>query len=538
MMAVVRQRNPWYGPVRVTILLLFLSLLAPVAVSMQYNNHKEPTPPPVINAFGEKMLNPPSTPADVCGTRSGVVLEQVSARVQRFSVGGKGLFAPRHPRGTSPAESADLPVPSKGTALTLKEIIPYVDAAAAYARAVGRERAIAEFNDPQSVFNRGGAYLFAEGMDGTALAEPFEHEIVGKKILSLTDPYGIPIVANLVDTAKMGNGLVSYHYQDPASNNTIKAKVSYVVNIDGTYYIGAGFYENQGTAFPTAGTTDGLFALTRDELVSFVEGARDYARAHGRDTAISVFNNVSGPFITQELYIIAYDFDGRNLGHPYQPQIQNLTLLHYTDQDSVATIAQLADIARQGGGFAHTTQRITVDGKRIFAPKLHYVLPVDDTYWISAAILNPDFSQLRTGNLTGIRVRDKTQEELYSLVERAVRYARENGREATLAEINNPDGIFSNGDLFVWASDFNGTLLADPYLKEYIGRNLLEYTDPYGEKTTRVAQSVIQNGTGYVHGMFPDTSSELARPMPKFMYMKAVDDTWWIGSGIYGVEVR
>lgn len=432
----------------------------------------------------------------------------------------------------------DLPVPPKGTPLTLKAIIPYVDAAAAYAHKVGKEKAIAEFNNPESVFNTGEAYIFAEGMDGTALAEPFEHEIVGTSLRNYTDIYGVPVGRNIVDTARSGKGLISYHYRNPAHNNSLETKVSYVVNIDGTYYVGAGYYENLGTVFPSAGRKADQQDITREELVAFVEGARDYARTHGREQALGAFNNQSGPFVRQELYIIAYDYGERNLAHPNSPVIRNLSLEHYTDQDSVATITGLSDIAQRGGGFAHTTQQIPANGTLIFAPKLHYVLPVDDTWWISAAILNPDYTQLRTGNLTGIRVRNETQEELYTLVDRAVRYAQVNGKEKTLAEINKPDGMFAQGNLFVWASGFDGTLLADPFLKDLTGTNQMEYTDAYGEKTTRAGISAVTNGTGYVHGMFAETSTGSSIPVPKLMYMKAVNDTWSIGSGIYGVEVR
>ncbi len=439
-------------------------------------------------------------------------------------------------QGTAPP--TNIPVPPKGTPLTLKAIIPYVDAAATYAHDVGKDKAITEFNDPKSAFNLGEGYIFAEGMDGTALAEPFEHEIIGKNLRNYTDIYGVPVGRNVVDTALSGKGLVSYHYRNPAHNNSIETKVSYVVNIDGTYYVGAGYYENLGTVFPTAGRKPDQRDISREELVAFVEEARTYARTHTREQAVAAFNNQSGPFIRQEMYIIAYDSDERNLAHPNSPMIRNLSLKHYTDQDSVATIAELADIAQSGGGFAHTTQQIPVNGTLIFAPKLHYVMPVDDTWWISASILNPDYTQLRTGNLTGIRIRNQTQEELYTLVDRAVRYAQENGKAKTLAEINKPDGMFTNDNLFVWASGSDGTLLADPFLKDLTGKNQIDYSDPYGEKTTRVGISAIKNGTGYVHGMFNETSTGSARPVPKLMYMKAVDDTWSIGSGIYGVEVR
>jgi signal transduction histidine kinase len=123
-------------------------------------------------------------------------------------------------------------------------------------------------------------------------------------------------------------------------------------------------------------------------------------------------------------------------------------------------------------------------------------------------------------------------------VNRAVRYAQVNGKEKALAEFSNPAGMFTHGDHFVWAEASDGTLLADPYWKEMVGTNLLGYSDPYGEKTTVVALDTIRTGSGFVHGMFPDTARGGTVPVPKLMYLKAVNDTWWIGSGIYGVEVR
>ncbi|MCX6692402.1 MAG: cache domain-containing protein [Methanoregula sp.] len=448
-----------------------------------------------------------------------------------------GCTGPSGPGMISPA-TTPLPVPPKGTAVTVKDLIAFVDAAAVVARQQGKENALATFNDPNSSFNRGELYVFSEGMDGTALAEPFEHEIVGKNILYMTDPYGIPLVENLVDTARQGRGLVSYNYRNPSRNYTIEPKVSYVVNVDGTYYVGAGYYENLGTTFPAAGLAAEQRDVTAGELVTFVRGAAEYAKKEGKEQAAAAFQNTSGPFVKGELYVIAYDFNERNIAHPYSPWIANLSLKHYTDQDSVATIAGLSDLARRGGGFAHTTQRIPAGGNLIFAPKLHYVLPVDGTWWVSASILNPDYTRLRSGNLTGIRIRNHTQEELYTLVDRAVRFARENEKERTLAEIGKPDGMFVDGDLFVWAEGFDGTILADPFIKGAAGNNFLNYTDAYGEKTTLAGISALRNGTGFVHGMFPDTTGGSGSPVPKLICMKAVDDRWWIGSGIYGIEVR
>lgn len=429
-------------------------------------------------------------------------------------------------------------IPPKGTVITLKDVISYVDAAASFARENGKEKALAEFNNQNSVFNTGELYIFSEDMNGTALAEPFEPSSVGSSILNFTDPYGIPVVHNILDIISERRILVSYHYCNPEENDTPLPKVSYIVNVDGTYYLGAGYYGNMGTKFPAAGLKSEQQDITKEELVSFVEEARDYARRYGKEEAISAYMNKSGLFVKDERYIIAYDFDKKNLANPNSALIQNISLKYYNDQDSVATISELSDIAQNGGGFAHTTQQIPIDGRLVFAPKLHYTLPVDDTWWISAAILNPDFTGIRSGNLTGIRIRNNTQEELYTLVNRAVQFAKENGKERTLAEINNASGQFTNGDLFVWASDYDGVLLADPYLKDLVGKSLMNYTDSYGVKTTQVGISSMRNGTGFVHELFPDTSTGSQTPVMKLVYQKAVDDTWWIGGGIYGVEVR
>ncbi|MCX6699903.1 MAG: cache domain-containing protein [Methanomicrobiales archaeon] len=419
-----------------------------------------------------------------------------------------------------------------------RDLIKFVDTAVVYARGNGKEKSIADFNDPNGQFAGKDRYIFAGGYDGTVLAEPFEHEIVGKNIPDLSDPYGIPIVRNLIDTARNGKGLVSYHYRNPSMNYTIQPKVSYVVDVDGTYYIGAALNENTGTEFPASGMNVTAKDRTPGELVTFVQDAAGYAKTFGKEKALAAFIDPKGPFINGEMYIIAYDQNATNLAHPYSPWVRGLSLEHYTDQDSVATISELSGVARRGGGFTHTTQRIPSGESVIYAPKLQYVVPVDDRWWVAASILNPDYTKLRSGNLTNVRARDQTEEQLFTLVDRAVRYAKEFGKEKTLAGIGKPDGAFVDGDLVVWAETFDGIILADPVNNDLVGKQFLNYTDPYGEKTTIVGIDAIRNGTGFTHAMFPDAASGSVVQVPKLVYMRQVDDTWWIGSGTYGVQVQ
>ena len=424
--------------------------------------------------------------------------------------------------------------------ITTADLVAFVSRAVAYARENGKEKAIAVFNDPDGQFCTNGLYIFAEAYDGTALAEPYEHGIVGTNIRSLTDHYDVPIVKNLGETARYGMGYVSYAYRNPANNGTVEPKLSVVADVDGTYYVGAGMYSSAGAVYPSVVLPPQEKPLTRDDLVAYVKDAVAYAQKNGNAKAIATFNNPNGQFSQGKPAIMAFDFNGTALASPsYAREVaeHHINLINYHDPDGVATIREMRDIARDGGGVSYTGAKVSAGGRDIYVPKIDYAEPVDGTWWLFSGIYAPDYARLGSGNLSGTQIRNHTRAELYTLVNRTVTYALANGRERTLAEINNPAGQFTNGDLFVWAESFDGTILADPYWKSGIGQNFMNYTDPYGQKTTAVAIDTIRNGTGFSHAMFPDTAVNSTRSIPKLVYMKAVDDQWWIGSGIYGVEV-
>ena len=433
---------------------------------------------------------------------------------------------------------ATLPAAAPPAKITPGDLTELVKAAVAYARANGKDAAIAAFNDPNGSFARNGTYIFAESYDGTALAEPFEHGIVGTNIRGMTDRYGVPLVQNLEETARYGIGFVSYDYQDPATGAAPAPKLSVVADVDGTYYVGAGAYAGMGMIYPSTGIGPATHPYSVDGLVAFVKNASAYAKANGKDAALAAFNDPKGQFVDGEMTIIAADYHGTVLANGITPQTANdrINLINYHDPDGVRTVREMRDLVRQGGGFSYTVAAVNGNGKTYYAPKIDYAEPVDDDYWIFSGIILPRYEQLRDGNLTGIALRNHTRSEMYDLVNSAAAFARTNGSAAALAEIGNPSGQFTRGDLFVWAEGFNGTILADPYWKEGVGKNWTDYTDPYGAKTTVVGINAVRSGTGFTHAVFPDTSQGGTNPVPKLIYMQPVDDTWWIGSGIYGVQ--
>ncbi|HEX3002127.1 MAG TPA: cache domain-containing protein [Methanoregula sp.] len=422
--------------------------------------------------------------------------------------------------------------------ITPADLTGQVKEAVSFARENGRETAVSAFNDPNGSFVRNGAYIYAENYDGIALAEPFEHELVGTNIMGMKDRYGVPLVKNLGETARFGIGFVSYDYPNPQDSMTITPKLSVVADVDGTYYVGAGTYAGFGMVYPSTGIGPKSRNYTTGDLTAFVKNAVSYAKTKGKETALAAFNDPKGQFADGELTLIAVDYNGTVLANSLTPDTANnrINLINYHDPDGVTTIREMRDLSLSGGGFAYTVAAVTKDNKTWYAPKIDYAEPVDNTYWVFSGIIVPEYEQLREGNLTGITVRNHTKTELYDLVDRAVTHAKANGKEKTLAEINNANGQFVKGDLSVWAEDINGTILADPYWKEGIGNNWINYTDPYGAKTTIVNINAVKSGTGFTRAMFPDTKTGGTVAIPELMYGKAVDDSWYISGGLYGVQ--
>jgi len=140
-----------------------------------------------------------------------------------------------------------------------------------------------------------------------------------------------------------------------------------------------------------------------------------------------------------------------------------------------------------------------------------------DSYWIGAGVYT-------SGDLL-------VDNELRQFVADAKAYAQKNGKDNALAEFNNPNGSFMKGDRYVFAYDYNGTVLAWPYQPGQIGVNRLNATDPMGAHHVQAMLAGAQNGTALVdyYTVNPATNTtEL-----KISYVTDVDGTWMLGAGRY-----
>lgn len=118
----------------------------------------------------------------------------------------------------------------------------FVGEAIEYANMSGKDAVIAEFNDRNGTFVLDDLYVYAFDYNGTALALPYQPQLIGTDLSGLQDPYGVNYTKVEIFLAQQGGGFLFYHYYNPARNMTLEPKMSYVQNVDDTWWLGAGTY--------------------------------------------------------------------------------------------------------------------------------------------------------------------------------------------------------------------------------------------------------------------------------------------------------
>ncbi len=84
-------------------------------------------------------------------------------------------------------------------------------------------------------------YPFIYRMDGVNVAHGARPALVGKNLLKIKDPDGVPLIRLMVQlTSEKGSGWVDYKWPNPITNK-IEDKTSYCEKM-GDYFVGVGVY--------------------------------------------------------------------------------------------------------------------------------------------------------------------------------------------------------------------------------------------------------------------------------------------------------
>jgi len=117
----------------------------------------------------------------------------------------------------------------------------------------------------------------------------------------------------------------------------------------------------------------------------------------------------------------------------------------------------------------------------------------------SAALERAEQTEPEAIFATEYEIMELKGEEAKLLVRKAVDFYRSCGREVALAEFSNPKGRFRKDQLYVYAIDSNGLMLAHPINEKYIGMDFLRVVDfegrPFMKEIVGVANA---QGCGWV----------------------------------------
>ncbi len=116
-----------------------------------------------------------------------------------------------------------------------------------------------------------------------------------------------------------------------------------------------------------------------------------------------------------------------------------------------------------------------------------------------------------------------TKAEAKALAEKAADFLKANGKEKTIAEMNRPGGKFDKGEMYVYAFDMKGTVLAHPKNKEVIGKNTYNVPDEDGKLFRKdIVELAKAKGSGWVDYKY--LNPETRKPEDKTTYVLRAGD--------------
>jgi cytochrome c len=132
---------------------------------------------------------------------------------------------------------------------------------------------------------------------------------------------------------------------------------------------------------------------------------------------------------------------------------------------------------------------------------------------------------------TAAHAEGPTKDDAVKMIEKAAAMHKGSGKAQTLAAVSQPDGPFHKGELYVFAYDTTGAIVAHPVNPKLVGKNLLEVPDPDGKFYRKTIQELAATkGSGWVDYKYKNPST--GRNEPKTTYIQKVGDVIY-ACGVY-----
>ncbi len=254
-------------------------------------------------------------------------------------------------------------------------------------------------------------------------------------------------------------------------------------------------------------------AKKRKDVIALVERGAKTLQTETLETACRFFSHTK-EYIDGDLYLFVYDMKGVLLAHGEDSSLIWKNLIDLTDWVGTPIVKELLKKARSGGGW------VTYGWHN--ATKVSYVQLVTKN-GVSYAIGSGYFPQSK-------------EEAVVNLVKGGVALFNEvkkSGQPADWAfsRLSYPSGRFVAGNLYLYALDFLGNIVAQGERPGLIGTNSWDYRDSKGKYTNR---EIVQKLETSVEGVWTDYVSK--RAVKRTYAEKVVDSAgkkYFIACGYY-----
>jgi cytochrome c len=208
------------------------------------------------------------------------------------------------------------------------------DAAVAFLKHNGPQKAFEAFNDPKGSFIYEPYYVFVVGTDGTMYANGgTQLAAAGKNALDMRDAAGKPLIRDLLALAAQ-TPVGSIEYRLLNEHNNVELKAGLYSKVD-SYVISIGYYT------PRATQADALSLL--DRAVAYVKNA-------GADTAFAAFNNPQGGFTYDDQYVFVIGIeDGKYRASGASPQLNGMDVRGLKDAAGYSLFEDMISVAKTKG---------------------------------------------------------------------------------------------------------------------------------------------------------------------------------------------
>jgi signal transduction histidine kinase len=125
---------------------------------------------------------------------------------------------------------------------TKDEVKAFVEKALDFARTHPKDEALKAFTSKNGPFQQGSLYIFAYDFSGQVIAHGGDTSLVGKNLMGMKDPKGVPVIRELAKLANGGEGWLYYTWANPEHGGRQEPKLGYVMKVDDTWFIGSGTY--------------------------------------------------------------------------------------------------------------------------------------------------------------------------------------------------------------------------------------------------------------------------------------------------------